>query len=286
MKELVIISGKGGTGKTTFTAALASMAENVVFCDADVDAADLHLILNPKIKLTNEFRAGHKAVINSNKCIKCGSCIEWCKWKAIGDTFRVDPILCEGCGVCYYLCPEKAVDFHENICGNWFISDTRFGSMVHAQLGIAEENSGKLVSLVRKEARKIAQEKGLSLILTDGPPGVGCPVIASIGGASAVIIITEPTISGKHDMERVIQLSKHFNVPAMVCINKFDLNLDMTGKILDFVKEQNLKFLGYIPFDIALTKSMINRQNIFEYDSNSKSALAIKEIWGNILKEI
>jgi len=210
------------------TAAFASLFENGVLCDADVDAADLHLIMNPKVMARHDFQSGSTAVINKDKCTECGLCLDLCRFGAISDDFEVYPIECEGCGVCVYFCPEKAIDFPVNTCGEWFISDTRFGSMVHARLGIAEENSGKLVSLVRREARKLAERDGLDLILTDGPPGVGCPVIASIGGADAVLIVTEPTVSGKHDMERVVQLAAFFKVPAMVCVNKADLNLEMS----------------------------------------------------------
>ena len=216
MRELVILSGKGGTGKTSVTAAFASLARNMVLCDADVDAADLHLILSPDFKKTMEFKGGHEAVINPDLCTQCGRCIEVCRFGAVKDSFEIDPIDCEGCGVCVDLCPEKAIDFPEIVCGEWYISDTRFGPMVHARLGIAQENSGKLVSLIRGEAKKLAAKNNLDLILTDGPPGIGCPVIASIGQATAVLIVAEPTVSGLHDMERVGQLSKHFNIPAMV----------------------------------------------------------------------
>jgi MinD superfamily P-loop ATPase len=195
----------------------------------------------------------------------------------------VDPIECEGCGVCVYFCPEDAIDFPVNTCGEWFISDTRFGPMVHARLGIAEENSGKLVTIVRQEARKLAEEKHLELLLTDGPPGVGCPVIASIGGATALIIVAEPTVSGKHDMERVVQLADHFQVPAMLCVNKFDLNSDATEGIEDFAKQRNVKPLGRIPFDPSFTKAMVQGQTIFEYGTNSKAGRAIKHIWREIV---
>ena len=177
MRELVILSGKGGTGKTSLTAAFASLAENMVFCDADVDAADLHLILEPDFAVSSDFKGGHEAVINPDICTLCGRCIELCRFDAVKPNFEIDPIECEGCGVCVDLCPEQAIDFPEVVCGQWYISETRLGPMVHARLGIAQENSGKLVALVRQEARKIAKNKNLDLILTDGPPGIGCPVI-------------------------------------------------------------------------------------------------------------
>ncbi|MBW1641499.1 MAG: 4Fe-4S binding protein, partial [Deltaproteobacteria bacterium] len=271
MKELVVISGKGGTGKTSLMGAFASLAENKVLCDADVDAADLHLILDPDILQQTDFEAGNTAIINTDKCSECGLCRDLCQWDAINEAFCVDSILCEGCGVCVYFCPEKAIDFPEKMCGEWFLSDTRLGPMVHARLGIAEENSGKLVSLVRQEANKLAIEKGIDLILTDGPPGIGCPVIAAIGGANAVLIVTEPTVSGVHDMERVAELASFFKVPAMVCVNKADINPEKTREIEKFAKENGLKYLGAIPFDQVFTRSMVNRQTVFEYDSNSNA---------------
>ncbi len=282
MKELIIISGKGGTGKTSMVSAIASLAQNMVLCDADVDAADLHLIMNPDVKKTESFKGGSEAIINRDKCIECGLCRELCKWNAISDDYIVDSIDCEGCGVCYYFCPEKAIDFPLKTCGEWFISDTRFGSMVHARLGIAEENSGKLVTLVRKEAKKLAEEKGLDLILTDGAPGVGCPVIASIGGANAVLIVTEPTVSGVHDMTRVAELASHFKIPAMVCVNKYDLNPDKTKEIEQFAKKHDMPFVGQVSFDPVFTKAMVQGKNIFEYDSGSEVCGEVKAIWQQV----
>jgi MinD superfamily P-loop ATPase len=286
MKELIIISGKGGTGKTSLAAAFASLAGNKVLCDADVDAADLHLILDPEVKRQFDFRSGFTADIDGEKCTECGLCRDLCRWNAINDKFHVNPIECEGCGVCVYFCPEQAINFPENTCGQWFISDTRFGPMVHARLGIAEENSGKLVTLVRQEARKLGEEKNLDLILTDGPPGVGCPVIASIGGASAVLIVAEPTVSGIHDMQRVAQLAKHFNVPAMVCINKFDLNMDLTRNIENFARDEGLSCLGRIPFDPVFTDSMVNGKTIIEHNSGSKAGHAAKDIWNALANKL
>ena len=197
-----------------------------------------------------------------------------------------DPIACEGCGVCVYFCPEEAIGFPTKTCGEWFLSETRFGPMAHARLGIAEENSGKLVTLVRQEGKKLAEEKNLDLILTDGPPGVGCPVIASLGGATAVLIVAEPTVSGRHDMERVAQLAAHFRVPAMVCVNKHDLNPDEAQAIEDFAKEKNIKFLGRIPFDPTFTKAMVQGQTLFEFDENSEAGRAIRHIWEKIIETI
>ena len=286
MKELVVISGKGGTGKTSLIAAFASLAENKVFCDADVDASDLHLILNPEVIRRTDFQSGNTAVINDDLCTGCGLCREMCRFNAISEDYIVNPIDCEGCGICVHFCPVNAIDFPENTCGEWFTSDTRLGPMVHARLGIAEENSGKLVTLVRQEARKLAEAKHLELILTDGPPGVGCPVIASIGGASAVLIVTEPTVSGKHDMERVAQLADHFKVPAMICVNKFDLNVKLTEDIENYAGEKGLTCLGRIPFDQAFTKAMIRGQTIFEYDGHSSAAAAVRCTWQRLLENL
>ena len=286
MKELIVISGKGGTGKTSLVAAFASLAKDMVLCDADVDASDLHLIMNPEVRQVHEFQSGNEPVILKEKCTECGRCRELCRWQAISEEFVVDPIACEGCGVCVYFCPEKAIDFPIKTCGEWFVSDTRFGPMVHARLGIAEENSGKLVSLVRREAQQIAEEKDLDLILTDGPPGIGCPVIASIGGASGVLIVTEPSVSGKHDMMRVVDLAAHFKVPAMVCINKFDINLDATREIEGFSREKGLPIVGRIPFDPVFIKSMVQGQTLFEYDSGLKTGQAVRDTWGNVSAEL
>lgn len=286
MKELVVISGKGGTGKTSLTAAFASLAKNKVLCDADVDAADLHLITNPKIEKSHDFQAGNLAIINNDKCTECDLCRDLCRWNAINEKYVVDSIECEGCGVCVYFCPEHAIDFPLNTCGEWFISNTRFGSMVHARLGIAEENSGRLVSLVRREAAKLAEEKNIEFILTDGPPGIGCPVIASIGGANAVLIVTEPTVSGIHDMERIIKLALHFKVPAMICVNKSDINLDISNDIEKFAREKGIAWVGNIPFDPVFTKAMVQAQTVFEYDENSQVCKAIKKIWKSVLDNL
>jgi MinD superfamily P-loop ATPase len=286
MKELIVISGKGGTGKTSVLAAFASLATNKVLCDADVDAADLHLLMAPEVQKREVFQSGNNAIIQKDKCTECGLCRELCRWHAISDEFEIDDIACEGCGVCVYFCPEKAIDFPVDTCGEWFISDTRFGPMVHARLGIAKENSGKLVTLVRREAKELAETKGIDLILTDGPPGVGCPVIASIGGATAVLIVAEPTVSGIHDMERVIRLAVHFGVPAMVCINKYDINPEKSIEIETFTQKNGLTFVGRIPFDPVFTKAMVQGQTVFEYDSDEGAGQAIKQIWEKVKKTL
>ena len=279
LKELIVISGKGGTGKTSLLGAFASLAKDKVLCDADVDAADLYLILEPDIKERQDFQEGHKAIINLDKCTECGLCRELCRFNAISPEFIVDPIDCEGCGVCVYFCPEDAIDFPIKTCGELFISETRCGPMVHARLGIAEDNSGKLVTLTRKHAKELAEKRNLNLILTDGPPGLACPVIASIAGATGVLIVTEPTLSGHHDMDRVVELANHFQIPAYVCTNKFDLNPKMTETIEDYARDKGLPVMGRIPFDPLFTKAMIQKQTIIEYDGNSNAAQAVEEIW-------
>ncbi len=286
MKEIVIISGKGGTGKTSIIAAFASLVENKVLCDADVDAADLHLIMDPEIKEHHDFESGHTAIINLDKCTECGLCRDLCRWDAISEDFVVDSIECEGCGVCYYFCPEKAIDFPLNTCGEWYLSETRFGPMAHARLGIAEENSGKLVTLIRQEGKKLAEKNNLDLLLTDGPPGIGCPVIASLGGATAVLIVTEPTVSGRHDMERVAELAAFFKIPAMMCVNKFDLNPSAGEAIEAFARERDISVIGRVPFDPVFTKAMVQGKTIVEFDSQSEGCVAVKSIWETVAQSL
>jgi MinD superfamily P-loop ATPase len=289
MKELVILSGKGGTGKTSLTAAFACLAKNMMLCDADVDAADLHLLMAPTILEKTDFKGRNEAIINPNKCTACGLCKELCRFDAVVEhqeplEFTIDSIDCEGCGVCFDLCPEQAIDFPQKTCGEWYVSDTRFGPMVHARLGIAEENSGRLVALVREEAKKRVREQHLDLLITDGPPGIGCPVIASMGQANCILIVTEPTVSGIHDMERVAKLAAHFKIPAMVCVNKCDLNLDQTEAIKEIAKQHNIEFAGQITFDPEFVIAMVQGKTIMETSENSSAGKAIKEIWKNVME--
>jgi len=283
VKELVILSGKGGTGKTSLTAALAAITSNRVLCDADVDAADLHLLMDPVIRQTTDFQGGGLACIDLQLCSTCGLCRELCRFDAIDDGYHVDPIGCEGCGVCVDFCPEEAIDFPIQTCGQWFLSDTRFGPMVHARLGIAEENSGKLVSLVRHEARTLAENENMDMIITDGPPGVGCPVIASLGGATALLIVTEPTVSGVHDMERALDLADHFQVPAMLCINKCDINSHQTRAIERRAAERSITVVGKIPFDPLFTEAMVQGKTVCEMKTASTVPTQIHTIWETIL---
>ena len=295
MKELVVISGKGGTGKTSIVASFAGLAENAVLVDCDVDAADLHLVLEPNVKQTYDFSGGKEASIITEKCIGCGKCRELCRFDAInfngpandivGKTFTVDQISCEGCKVCVEFCPVDAIKFEDSLNGQWFVSDTRFGTMVHAKLGIAEENSGKLVTLIRKEAKKIAEENNKDMVIIDGSPGIGCPVIASIAGADLVLIITEPTLSGKHDLERVAELAAGFNIPTMVAINKYDLNPDMAKQIEEASNKRNIKVVGKIRYDKAFTKAQIMKCSVIEYTDEPVSE-DIKTLWKNVKHEI
>lgn len=288
MKELVVISGKGGTGKTSLAASFAVLAGRAVIADCDVDAADLHLVLSPRVRERHEFRSGHEAVIRAEACTGCGICMASCRFGAeiLDDNSRdktvyaIDPIACEGCGVCVRFCPERAIDFRERLCGEWMISDTRCGPMVHARLGVAAENSGKLVSTVRREARRIAEEKKHSMIVVDGPPGIGCPVIASVTGASSVLVVTEPTVSGEHDLDRVLSLARHFGIPAAVCVNKWDLNGDMTERIEAGALRQGARVAGRIRYDPAVTRAQIEEKAVVEIDA--PSAEDVRALWAQL----
>jgi MinD superfamily P-loop ATPase len=278
MKEIVIISGKGGTGKTVLTASFAALARKKVMADCDVDAADLHLLLKPDIKERHLFKSGLTAVINKEQCIECGRCVAVCRFEAISDRYIVDPVSCEGCAFCSYACPANAIKMEENTSGEWFISDTRFGTLVHAKLGIAEENSGKLVSLVRQKAKEIAEKENSDWVIIDGSPGIGCPVIASLSGVDFALVVTEPTLSGLHDADRVIKVARHFKVPVKVVVNKHDLNIDMTERITDYCAENNIPLAGKIPFDESVVESMVQGKTITEYkDSNAKKEVI--KIW-------
>jgi len=280
VKEVVILSGKGGTGKTSLVGSFAALAQSKVLADCDVDAADLHLLLNPSIKENHEFWSGQVATINEAKCTECGLCQEVCRFEAIND-FRVDPIACEGCGFCYQVCPAEAISMAECLSGHWFISDTKYGPLVHARLGIAQENSGKLVALVRQKARQIAEKEGLDYIISDGPPGIGCPVISSLSGANLALLVTEPTLSGMHDLVRVLGVCHHFGVPALVCINKYDLNDDNSQQIESYCLDQGVEVISRIPFDNIFTEALARGRPVVEY-SPGKTAQEIKSLWQRI----
>jgi len=270
MKELVVLSGKGGTGKTSIVGSLAVLAENKVMADCDVDAADLHLLLEPVTRQKHEFWSGQMAVIDEAKCTRCGLCPELCRFEAIAD-FRVDPTSCEGCGFCYRICPAEAITMKENLSGHWFISDTRYGPLVHARLGIAQENSGKLVALVRQRAQEVAQKQGADFIISDGPPGIGCPVISSLSGADLALLVTEPTLSGIHDLERILGVCRHFGVPAFACINKYDINQENTRQIEESCLKQGVEVAARIPFDNVVTEAMVKGLPVVEYSHNPVS---------------
>ena len=285
MKELVVISGKGGTGKTSIVAGFASLAENCVIADCDVDAADLHLIMNPVIKKRESFSGGFTAFIERDKCIECDKCREICRFGAVSESYEIDEISCEGCGICAYFCPEDSIVLVPNKTGEWYVSDTRFGPLVHARLGVAEENSGKLVTIVKNQAKEIAEKENREIVIVDGSPGIGCPVIASLTGSNYVLVVTEPTLSGKHDMDRVVKLVKHFGINAGVCINKYDLNPEITKTIQTYCSENKIDFIGRIPYDDIFTRAIINGKIVLELP-NGKISGIIKNIWEIITEKI
>lgn len=285
IQELVIISGKGGTGKTSIAASFAVLAGFPVIADCDVDAADMHLILAPGVRERHEFRCGNEAVIRPDDCTACGRCRDLCRFDAIaevkgGGWYVVDPVACEGCGVCVRFCPAQAIDFPEVVQGEWMVSETRSGPMVHARLGIAAENSGKLVSTVRREARRLAEENGHRLVLVDGPPGIGCPVIASMTGASQALVVTEPTVSGEHDLERVLKLARHFDIPAAVCVNKWDLNPAMTERIETTANNSGILVAGRIRYDPWVTSAQMQERAVVETDA--PCGKDIRAIWDRL----
>ena len=287
MKELVVISGKGGTGKTSVTAALAALSTNAVCADCDVDAADLHLLLDPQIERDEPFISGNIARIDAAVCDGCRICYDLCRFEAInsGAVCRVNSTACEGCGVCVHFCPQQCIEFPPRRCGQWFISSSRFGIMVHAALDIGAENSGKLVSLVRREARAMAQQQGSDLIIVDGPPGIGCPVIAATTGADAVLVVSEPTCSGEHDLKRVLKLCSHFAVPAYVCVNKWDINAAMSDVIKAVTQQHGAEFIGTIPYDKQITAAQIAGKTVVEI-GNSAASVAITQIWAELCSKM
>lgn len=283
MKEITILSGKGGAGKTTIAAALASLAKNTVFCDNDVDAADLHLIFKPDIKETYKFNSGSIAVINPEICNNCGLCEESCRFTAIHtnatNSPKVNPFQCEGCRLCERICPVNAITTNQNFNNFWYISETRFGTLIHAQMGPGEENSGKLVTKIRERAQEIAIEKKASYILNDGPPGIGCTAISSITGADAVLLVIEPTVSGLHDAKRVIALVSNFKIPLFAVINKFDINEEFTELVKLYLAENGIPLIGKIPFTTSVVESIIQSETIIEYAPNEAISKEFEHIW-------
>jgi MinD superfamily P-loop ATPase len=290
MKQLVILSGKGGTGKTTVAAALAHLASQelpIVLADADVDAANLELVLDPIKREERDFMSGQVAVIDAEKCIACGVCAEVCRFDAVMEegTYRVDPLACEGCASCFYQCPEEAIRMQEQHAGLWFRSDSRFGPLFHAHLFAGQENSGKLVTLVKQQARLLALDAGAELLVVDGPPGIGCPVISASAGADMALHVVEPTVSGVHDLERILATTDHFGVPSLVAINKADLNLARSEEIAAFCTEQGVEVVGRIPYDTVVTEAMVQGQPVTDYVDGTVTE-ALEEMWSRIRERL
>jgi MinD superfamily P-loop ATPase len=289
LKQIVVLSGKGGTGKTTVTAALAQLASSelsVVLADADVDAANLGLVLDPVKQETHKFVGGKLALIDEQACIACGTCAEVCRYDAIipGDTYSVDPLACEGCASCMYQCPVGAIRMEAQQAGLWFRSDTRFGPLFHAHLFAGQENSGKLVTMVKQQGRLLALDTNAAMLLVDGPPGIGCPVISASAGADMALLVVEPTVSGAHDLERVLATTEHFGVPAMVVVNKADLNPANTEQIAGFCEERGVPMVGRLPYDEVVTEAMVAGQPVTAVGDNPV-AQALRQMWVQI-KEI
>jgi MinD superfamily P-loop ATPase len=288
MPEILVLSGKGGTGKTTLTASLAHLAgsdgQTPIICDLDVDAPDLHLLLKPQTYATHEFHSGNEAIVKPEACTGCGECIEACRFDALelkDGVAVVNPFRCEGCKVCVTLCPADAVDFPVRYCGDWYQSTCRLGSMVHAQLFPGQENSGRLVALLRQEARKIAEEQNSQVIISDGPPGIGCPVISSLSGTDMTLIVTEPTQSGLHDLERVVELCRHFKIPVAVMINKYDLNPDMNREVEAYCQNQGIALAGRLPHSSKVVEAMLAGMSISEFDPQGLGK-ELSNIWSQV----
>ncbi|MBE9524005.1 MAG: ATP-binding protein [Chloroflexi bacterium] len=295
MKQFVILSGKGGTGKTCVAAAFAHLASvngthiRAVLADADVDAANLELVLAPQILETHEFLGGKVAVIDEDVCSGCGACQNVCRFDAIHQSdpfYKVDALACEGCGACVYQCPSDAIKMETQLAGHWFRSESRFGPLFHAALRPAQENSGKLVTMVKQQAKLLAMDEAYNLVLVDGPPGIGCPVISAVSGADLALIVAEPTVAGVHDMQRVLETTDHFNVRAAVCINKADIYPQGAVEIEAFCQEQGIKVIGKIPFDPIVTKAMVQGQSVTAYHPDAPASLALKNIWTEIITQL
>ena len=283
-RELVVISGKGGTGKTSVVAAFAALAGGAVLADCDVDAADLHLVVRPEIGDEHEFSGRRQAVIDRAACTDCGRCAEVCRFAAVlvtaDDHYSIDPIACEGCALCRRMCPADAIHMEPVINGAWMVSETRFGPLVHARLGVAEDNSGRLVTLVRNEARRVAKEQGLPLVIVDGSPGIGCPVIASLAGADLVLAVTEPTVSGRHDLDRVLQVVRQFRLPFAVCVNKADLNPDLSARIAEEATAAGAAFVATVDYDPAVTHAQVAGIDVVNY--GGRAAAEITKLWETV----
>ena len=285
LKQITVISGKGGTGKTTLVGSFAALAENKVIADCDVDAPDLHLLLHPEIIKKEEFKGLKVAVMDKTLCTECGTCEETCRFNAIALTeesgYAVNHARCEGCGACVFTCPQDALTLKERVSGYSFISKTKYGTMAHAELNIAEEASGKLVTVVRNTAQQVAEKESCELILIDGAPGIGCPVIASLTGVDLALIVTEPTMSGLHDLERILDVTRHFGIGSVVCINKYDINEENSGRITEFCRQRGVEVVGKIPYDSVVTEAMVAGMPVVEF-SDGRVSDAIKDVWKGI----
>jgi MinD superfamily P-loop ATPase len=291
IKQIVILSGKGGTGKTSVAAAFAHLAAKgehqirTVLADADVDAANLELVLAPEVKTIAEFWGGQIAQINDQLCAGCGTCETVCRFDAVHElagVYRIDPVACDGCAACVYQCPEEAISMQPQLAGEWFRSQSRYGPLFHAALRPAQENSGKLVTIVKQNARLLAMDEEIPLVLVDGPPGIGCPVISAVSGADLALIVAEPTAAGVHDMRRVLQTTEHFGVRALVCINKADIYPAGAAQIESFCQEQNIDMVGRIPFDTFVTHAMVQGQPVTMFKPSAPASRALQKIWLNV----
>jgi len=291
MFELVIASGKGGTGKTSLTGALAQLAGRAVLVDCDVDAADLHLIIPHKVNGEHDFLSSRKAAIDTELCDACGTCQEYCRFNSIkikrdsqlppGMRFEVDPLACEGCGLCVHLCPTGAIRFDRVVSGRWFQSESEHGPFLHARLGLAQSNSGRLVSLLRQRARQIAEKSEIDLVIVDGPPGIGCPTIAALTDASYLLIVTEPSLSAIHDMERLADLAAHFEIPTGICINKYDISEEISRRAEKFAAERDLTIHGKIPYDKAFTDAQLQGRSYLTTGS-LEGIERIRKLWRSV----
>jgi MinD superfamily P-loop ATPase len=292
VRQLVILSGKGGTGKTSVAAALAHLASlemPIVLADADVDAANLELVLDPTRLEEHVFMGGQVAIIDPELCQLCDRCYEVCRFDAVipgADQYRIDPLACEGCASCVYQCPEEAIHVEEQLAGLWFRSDTRFGPLFHAHLFAAQENSGKLVTMVKQQGRLLALDEGRELLIVDGPPGIGCPVISANAGADLALLVTEPTVSGVHDLERILGTVYHFRVPALVLINKADVNPAHTVNIEAYCRAQGIELVGKLPYDNVVTEAMVQGQPVTIYQPEGPMASALREVWAQMRKHL
>jgi MinD superfamily P-loop ATPase len=293
MRELVVLSGKGGTGKTSILASFASLADGAVIADCDVDAADLHLVLDHTVTASGEFKGGKRAVVDTDSCITCWGCVEACRFGAVSiepggghiGRARVDSVACEGCGACTHVCPTGAISLEEVVTGEWFVSESRAGTLVHAALGAGQEASGKLVTLVRSRAGAMAKREERDLVLVDGPPGIGCPVIASLTGATLALIVAEPSVAGLHDLERVVQLAGKLGVPVVAAINKWDVSPGTSARIEELCTRLSVPMIGRVPYDDDVTAAQVSGVAVVDY-SNGAASTAVRNLWGSVLKEL